>query len=121
MCWIDAPVIPCRTRQTAHGHKLPTHAMWTAAERTFIQSLLKRDIPLHIIVKILLKNREGGLNKWKHVKMMINIIGYLSYLVTQVKVYGPDGQHRFTFWYGQDEMWYYMMDLLGDHLWLGHN
>ena len=56
--------------------------MWTAAERNFILSVHRR-LPIHIIVYILLKNREGGLDKWASLKMAIHLIGYLSYLASK--------------------------------------
>ena len=95
--------------------------MWTAAERTFIQSLIKRDIPLPIIVKILLKNREGGLNKWKHLKMMINIIGYLACLRSMESIYGPNGNFLFHVWVNRHNRWLFMMTQLYLQLQLGGN
>jgi hypothetical protein len=53
--------------------------MWTLSERTFIQSLLNRQIPIAVIVHILLKNRERGMNKWGEVKFTVNLIRLIAW------------------------------------------
>ena len=51
--------------------------MWTLAERITIQALLKREIPISVIIYTLMKNRRGG---WMKVKKQVKIIGIVAFL-----------------------------------------
>jgi len=87
--------------------------MWTAAERNFILSVHRR-LPIHIIVYILLKNREGGLNKWKHLKTAINIIGYLSYLASKQVIVDLNDDTMFHVYVNRDKHRRFMLYKLAD-------
>ena len=53
--------------------------MWTLAERTTIQALLKHEIPTSVIIYTLMKNRPT--NAWTKLKKTLkslNIVAYLS-------------------------------------------
>ncbi len=45
--------------------------MWTLAERTTIMSLLRRGIPVAVIVHLLLMNRQGVSHKWILLRQML--------------------------------------------------
>ena len=53
--------------------------VWTLAERTTIQSLLKHEIPLAVIVSILLNNRAGAAKKWRSLRMAVNFHALVAY------------------------------------------
>ena len=53
--------------------------MWTLAERTTIQALLKREIPIAVIIYTLMKNRPtNAWTKLKETLKSLNIAAYLS-------------------------------------------
>ena len=53
-----------------------TREMWTHAERTTIQSLLRRGIPIAVIVHILLMNRHRGTTRgWPVARQMLALAG----------------------------------------------
>jgi hypothetical protein len=68
--------------------------MWTLAERTTIQALFKREIPISLIVHILMKNRRDG---WMKVKKQVKIIGILAFC----KYYG-----YFRYYYEWPILWH---------------
>ena len=44
---------------------------FTLRERTTIQSLLNRGIPIAVIVYILMQNREGGRGRWGRIRSAV--------------------------------------------------
>ena len=52
--------------------------MWTLAERTTIMSLLRRGIPVAVIVHLLLMKRQGVANKWVVLRQMLAMAVFLD-------------------------------------------
>jgi hypothetical protein len=52
--------------------------MWTLAERTTIQALLKHEIPISVIIYTLLKNRST--NAWTKLKKTLKSLIIIAYL-----------------------------------------
>ena len=64
-----------------------TREMWTHAERTAIQSLLRRGIPIAIIIHILLMNRHRGVTGWRVVR---NVFGVGWFASNWPNILGPN-------------------------------
>lgn len=74
--------------------------MWTHAERTFIQSMLKEEIPMALITKILMINRPDPAPLWKKFKA--------AHFIVQLFAHWKNVQKRFILSFTDDDVIWFL-------------